>query len=135
MHNDLPARSITGGDVRGVHGAEVHRGDRIVPIETPKADTMPGVWIGTHRGVRDGTPPPHSRDWSRNQLKLAASQTYITPTQGVRLEISADIKAEPFPLPLMPGILPYVEQIEISLQKEELGVSNQDPRVAPQTPP
>ena len=43
--NDMPARHITGGDVGGGHGAEVNGGGILVPSETPKADTMPGVFI------------------------------------------------------------------------------------------
>ena len=43
-HNDIPARHFMGGDVGGGHGAEVHRGVRLIPSETMKTDTMPGVW-------------------------------------------------------------------------------------------
>ena len=42
-HNDMPARSITGGEIIGGHGAEVHGGGIFVPGETPKADPMSGV--------------------------------------------------------------------------------------------
>ena len=55
----MPYKSITGDSVGGGHGAEVHVGEIPVPSETPKADTMPGMWSGTLRGVRDVTPPPY----------------------------------------------------------------------------
>ena len=58
----MPARSIIGGDVGGGSGAEVHRGGRIVTSETSKADTMPVVCSGTHRGVHDGTLMPNAQD-------------------------------------------------------------------------
>ena len=51
MHNNMPARSITGEDVRGGHGAEVHGGGRLILSETLKLGTMPEVWSGTHRKV------------------------------------------------------------------------------------
>ena len=60
VHNDLSARSITGGDVGRGHGAELYRGGRLVPSETLKVDTMPRVWIGTHHIFDDVTPPPHA---------------------------------------------------------------------------
>ena len=41
--NDLPAQSVTGGDVGGGHGAEVHRSGRLVPGDIPKADPVPVV--------------------------------------------------------------------------------------------
>ena len=43
-HNDMPNRSIMVGDVGGGHGAEVQRGGRLVPVDTAKAGSMPGVW-------------------------------------------------------------------------------------------
>ena len=36
---------ITSGDVGGGHGAEVHGGGILIPSETPKADTIPRVFI------------------------------------------------------------------------------------------
>ena len=44
MHNDMSARLITGGDIRGGNGNEVHMGVRLVLGEAPKADAMSGVW-------------------------------------------------------------------------------------------
>ena len=79
------------------------------PSETLKADTMPVVWVVTHRGVHDGTPLPHARDQYCNRLESAAGHPDSTPTPGVRHEISADDKAVTLPLPRMPGILPHVE--------------------------
>ena len=55
----MKARRITGRDVGGGHGAEVHRGGRLIPSDNTKADTMPGVWGLYHRRVHDGTLPPH----------------------------------------------------------------------------
>ena len=45
MHNEIPAQRITGKNMRGGHGAEVHGVRRLVLSETPKADIMPEVWI------------------------------------------------------------------------------------------
>ena len=135
MHNDFSARIITGGDVRGGHGAEVHGVGRLLSSETPKADTLPGVWSGNHRGVHDATPPPHARDRSCNQLESAASQLDSTSTPGVRCELSTDDKAVPFTLPWMPGILSHVERPALSIQQAALGVSYQYPVRTPQTPP
>ena len=56
------AQSITGGDVGGGHGAELHGDERLVPSETPKSYNMPGVWSGTHSGVHDGTPTLYAHD-------------------------------------------------------------------------
>ena len=39
----MPARSITGRDVGGGRGAEMQACGRLVPSETPTADTMPRV--------------------------------------------------------------------------------------------
>ena len=44
MHKHMPYWHIMGRDIRGGHGAEVHRGGRLVMGETPKADPMPRVW-------------------------------------------------------------------------------------------
>ena len=44
MHDELPTRSITGGDVGGGDGAEVHGCGRFVPGVTLKADYMPRLW-------------------------------------------------------------------------------------------
>ena len=129
----MPAWSITGRDVGGFHGAEEHRGGRLVLSETLKADTMPGVWGGTHHGFHDGTLPPHARDRARNRWESAAIHPDGTPTPGVRRELSADNGA--VPLSRMPGILLHMERPEISLQQAELRVSDQDTRGAPQPPP
>ena len=86
----------------------MHRGGRLVPIENPKADTMPGVWVGTHHEVHEGTLMPHAWDRYRNRLESAAGQPCSTPTSGVRREISMDDEAVPLPLPWMPSILPHV---------------------------
>ena len=43
-HDDMSTQHIKGGDVKGLHGAEVHRCRRLVPGETLKADPIPGVW-------------------------------------------------------------------------------------------
>ena len=43
-HNDMLSRRITSGGVRGVHVTEVHGFGRLVPSETPTADTLPRVW-------------------------------------------------------------------------------------------
>ena len=51
-----------GRDVGGGHRAEVHGGGRLVSIETPKADTMPGVCSGTHLRVHYGTLPLYAQD-------------------------------------------------------------------------
>ena len=59
----MPAQWITGRDVGGEHGSEVNGGGRLVPSETPTVDTMTGVWSWSHRGVHDGTTPPHARGW------------------------------------------------------------------------
>ena len=60
--NDMPEQNIMGGDVGGGHSAEFHGGGRLLPIETLKADIMPKVWSGTHRGVHDGILLPYARD-------------------------------------------------------------------------
>ena len=110
-----------GGDVIGGHGAEVHGGGRLVPSETPKADTMPGVLGGTHCRFHDVTPLPHAQDQSRNQLEVAAGQPDITPTPGVRRELTADNETVPLPLPWMPGILPHVDGLHSHFNRQHWG--------------
>ena len=120
MQNDLPARSITRGDVRGVHESEVHGGGILVLSETLKSDNLPGVWSGNHHRIHDGKLPLHAQDLSCNRLELAASQPDSTPTPGVGRELLADNKVVPLPLPWMPGILLYVERRGIPLQQASL---------------
>ena len=133
-HNDLPAQSVTGGDVGGGHGAEVHGGGRLVSSENLKEDTLPRIWSGTKRGFHDDTPPTHAWDQDRNQLESDASQPDSTPTPGVKCDLSAENEAVALPLPRMPGILPQVERPALSLQQASLGGSDKDPGGSPQTP-
>ena len=116
MRNDMPSQIIMGGNVGRGHGTEVNRGGRLVPGETPEADTMPGVWDGTHRGYHESTPPPDEQDQARNRLESADIQTDSTPTPGVRSEIYADNKVVSLPLPRMPEILLCMERPTLSFQ-------------------
>ena len=74
-------------------------GGRLIPSETPKADTMPGVWSWSHCRAHDGTPPPHAWNWYRNRLELADGHTYSEPTPGRRCEIPAEDKSMTCPFP------------------------------------
>ena len=134
-HNEMPTQSITDGDDGGFYGTEVHGGGRLVPSDNTKADTMPGVWSGNHRGVHDSTPPPNEHDWARNRLELANGHPDSTPTPGIRTEISADDETVSLLLSRMPGILPYVEWPALSLQQAALGGPDKYTRGAPQPPP
>ena len=131
----MPAPCITDGDIRGGHGAEVHAGERLIPNDTTKADTMPGVWGGDHHGFYDSTPPLHAWDQTCNQLEPSAGQPDSTLTPGVLCELSAYNKAVPFLLPWMSGILRHVERPMLSIQKAVLGISDQDTGGATQNPP
>ena len=131
----MPARIITDGDVGGGHGAEVHKGGRLVPGETLKADPMPRVWSGSHRGFHDGTPPPHIWNGARNQLDPAVGHSDGAPTPGIRCDPPAVDKAMTLPLPCLAGVLPHMEFLALALQPEAMGGYDQDPGGSPQPPP
>ena len=67
-------------------------------------------------------------------MEPAASQPDRTSSPGVQCEIPTVNKAIPLPLNWLPGDLPQVEWLDLTLQQATLGGSYQDTGGAPQPP-